>query len=57
MSDHFSLSEDEINTKLNDLTKIINSFTNLSKEKTESAIEEAKELSMKIEKIVKTFLL
>ena len=55
MSDHFSLSEDEINTKLNDLTNIINSFKNLSKEKTESAIQDAKELSTQIEKIVRRF--
>ena len=48
MSDHFSLSEDELNTKLNHLSKIVNSFTNLSKEKTESAMEDGK---LKMEKI------
>ena len=52
MSDHFSLSEYEFNTKLNNLSKIVNSFNNLSKEKSESAMEDVMELSREIEKIV-----
>ena len=52
MSDHFSLSEYEFNSKINDLTKLVNSFTNLSKEKSESAIEDAIALSKEIEKTV-----
>ena len=52
MSDHFNLAEDELNIKLNSLKNILDSFLNLSKEKTESAMKDAMSLLAEIDKIV-----
>ena len=53
MSDHFNHSEDNLNIKLNTLKKITDSFNNLSKEKTESAMNDAMSILAEIDKIVK----
>jgi hypothetical protein len=57
MSDLFSLYEDSLNMVLRKITTVIESIPNLSKEKTESALEDANSNIKEAEKIVKFCLL
>jgi hypothetical protein len=55
MSDLFSLYEDSLNIVLRKITTVVENIPNLSKEKTESALEDANTNIKEAEKIVTTY--
>lgn len=57
MSDLFSIYEDSLNIVLRNITIIIETMNNLSKEKTESALNDAHNNLKEAERIVKIYFL
>jgi hypothetical protein len=57
MSDLFSLYEDSLNIVLRKITIVIESIPNLSKEKTENALEDANNNIKEAEKIVNNYFI
>lgn len=55
MSDLFSIYEDSLNIVLKNITTVIESMSHLSKEKTESALDDAHNNLKEAERIVNLF--
>jgi hypothetical protein len=56
MSDLFSLYEDSLNIVLKKITTVVENIPNLSKEKTESALEDANNNIKEADRIVTSYL-